>query len=248
MTVAIGLVTGDGAVVATESRTCISPQGLPPRVLSDATQKVFDVAGVAVATYGVAFIGGRTIQSHMAELIVDLADLAGHAEVEAIAHQVAEFFDQRLAGAGAGNAPLGFLLAGAGEGSTALFEVSVPGSKVHKLGDSSTPTAAWRGQTDVLRRLVKGVDWDLLLALAPDGPPRQALEQLHPPMTGLEYIIPFDLMNIEDGVEFARFAIRTTVEAQRFTHGTRAIPGSFPGAGGPVQIAVVTPADGLRLV
>jgi hypothetical protein len=45
---------------------------------------------------------------------------------------------------------------------------------------------------------------------------------------------------MQDAVDFASFLIRTTIDMQRFSDGTRADPGDLPGCGGPVRILAVT--------
>jgi 20S proteasome alpha/beta subunit len=55
----------------------------------------------------------------------------------------------------------------------------------------------------------------------------------------LRYDIRYDLMSLQDAVDFAVFIVRATIEAQRFNQG------SLMGVGGAIDVAVVTP-DGFR--
>ncbi len=253
MTLAIAVVTADGIVVAADSRTTgrRSPQS-QSRVLSDFTHKVFRVKDVAVATYGFAFISGRNIAGHMGEFVREL-EIEG-ATPNAVAVQLGRFFGERLeqhfaAGSdprpaiGQGDA-LGFLVAGYEDGTGVLYEVGLPSMNVTRQTDSRSGGAAWRGQTDVMVRLIKGVDLNLLHQIAGQSNLRSQVEMLIQPAAAMEYMMPFNSMNLQDAIDFAVLAIRTTIDVQRLTHGTIFQPESWPGVGGPIEIAAVTPADG----
>src|SRR5207245_973082 len=94
----------------------------------------------------------------------------------------------------------------------------------------------------------KGIDMNALATHAHANGKLPQLEDLQGELRSLEYSVPFGLMNLQDAVDFAAFAIRTTIDVQRLTHGTFGLPGSFPGVGGPIEIAAVTAIDGFRWV
>ena len=77
MTLAVTVVCQDGVVVAADSRTTLGNHRML-RVGSDFTHKVFESGGVAVATYGEAFVDDRSIASHMAEFAVVEAGNCDH--------------------------------------------------------------------------------------------------------------------------------------------------------------------------
>lgn len=240
MTLAVEVVTPEGVVVAADSRSSIEIAP-PRRVLTDAARKVFRVGDVAVATWGRAFVARRSIASHIDELASrpGVRDLPA----EAVAEELAAFFPARFAAEDEGSTA-GFLVGGWNDGVGRTFEVLVPrGTVVPRHNSEGKPGASWRGQTDVVRRLVKGVDWRALRTLADREGLREHFDALRPLADRLEYLIPFRYMNVSDAVEFASFAIATTIGAQRFTHGTRRSPGAWPGVGGGIDVAVVT-ADG----
>jgi hypothetical protein len=254
VTLAIGVVVSDGVVVAADSRTSqkLAGDNTPFRVLSDFTHKVFRVGTVAVATHGYAILLGRNIAGHVSEFS---AQFKGEDTARAVAEGLSTFFEKRFAEHVAefpadkpapGNTALGFLVGGFDAGVGCLHEVSVPDGEVTKLGDSSTGTAAWRGQTDVIIRLVKGVDLDQLNRHAVDAGLTEHLEGLGPVWSKMEYVIQFNVMNVQDAVDFAVLAIRTTIDVQRLTHGTRGAPGSWPGVGGPIEVATVTAEAGFQ--
>ena len=256
MTLAICVVTSDGVAIAADSRTTIAIPGTPVRVLSDYTHKVFQVGQVGVATYGWAFLLGRNIAGHMADFVRDLPADQQLGPREA-AERVAEFFAQRLEQhfsedldprPGLGEYALGFLVGGYGANGPSSYEVTVPGPTVTQLpAEGGGPGAVWRGQTDVVSRVVKGIDAVLLASLAVAEDKARPLAELTPVLAQMEYVIPFDNLNLQDAIDLATFLIRTTIDAQRLTNGTVGSIGSWPGVGGPIEIAVIT-ADGFAWV
>ena len=76
------------------------------------------------------------------------------------------------------------------------------------------------------------------------------LHEVMPLLEACRYRIPFDSMNLQDGIDFAVLCIRTTIDVQRLTLGTVAMAPEFswPGVGGPIEIATVTAAAGHRWV
>jgi 20S proteasome alpha/beta subunit len=255
MTLAIGVIAGDGIALAADSRTThrFAGQDQPWRVMSDFTHKVFKVGDVGIATYGYAVLSGRNIASHMSEFE---ATHAGLATAKDVADALADFFNKRFVDhlavvpgdvVAAGLDALGFLVGGHDAGLACLYEVGIPNGGVKKLGDSTTGTAVWRGQTDVVQRLVKGADLAELAKSAAKAGVTPALTSLEAAaLPALEYVILFQTMNLQDAVDFAVLLIRTTIDVQRLTHGTSGDPGSWPGVGGPIEIATVTSTGGFE--
>jgi hypothetical protein len=258
MTLAVTVVCQDGVVVATDSRTTLANHRML-RVGSDYTRKVFESGGVAVATYGEAFVADRSIASHMAEFTAVESGNCDHPGPTG--QRLAEFFGERydahLAGEPGdtpppGVAALGFLVSGyddAGVGEA--WEVTLPERAVEPIATTANGGgAAWRGQSDVVTRIVRGSDLELLERLAALHHLGDELDALTPLLEACSYRIPFDSMNLQDGIDFAVLCIRTTIDVQRLTLGPVATSPEFswPGVGGPIEIATVTPRRGFRWV
>jgi hypothetical protein len=226
---------------------------------------VFQSGQVAVATFGEAFIGNRSIAGHMDEFAVVEQGNCEHPGP--VAERVAAFFGDRLDAQWAGGgeeedddtgpphpdeAALGFLVSGyddAGVGEA--WEVALPGRRVTRLATGAEGGgAAWRGQADVVTRLVRGVDVELLWRLAAVNDMHDRVDAVMPLLDECGYRIPFDSMNLQDGIDFAVLCIRTTVDVQRLTLGPFGISPEFswPGVGGPIEIATVTAYEGFRWV
>jgi hypothetical protein len=259
MTLAVTVVCQDGVVVAADSRTTLANHRML-RVGSDFTHKVFESGGVAVATYGEAFVADRSIASHMAEFAVVEAGNCDHPGPTA--RNLAEFFGDRYdahvaelpddATPPPGVAALGFLVSGyddAGVGEA--WEVTLPDRSVEPIATTANGGgAAWRGQSDVVTRIVRGSDLELLERLAAAHRFTDELRALEPLLEACSYRIPFDSMNLQDGIDFAVLCIRTTIDVQRLTLGPVATAPEFswPGVGGPIEIATVTPRQGFGWV
>lgn len=174
MTVVVGVAAPDGLILAADSRSTMI-EGTRHRVVTDNAQKVFPICGCAVATYGLSFLGDRTIAGVMHEFVAELGDdRPEHAEQ--LADRLAAYADERFAQIVPEEARaeiaeqghlLGFLVAGYDEdGVGRLREVAIPGGAVTvDLVDGSQISTAttgvlWRGETDAIRRLILGVDWD----------------------------------------------------------------------------------------
>ena len=248
MTVVVGVAAPDGIILAAESRTTNMFENGRHRIISDTAQKLFPVGRIGVATYGNAFIGGRTIAGLMDEFVSQLGEDAPDT-VDALAEALAVFFDGRFRAvadpdllewceANPGIYPVGFLVAGYDEdGIGSIREAGIPGPFV---GDAEITTAelgvSWRGQTDVIRRLIKGFDSDEFRVQGHEVP-----DEMHEPLAGLEYALQLPV-TMQDAVDLACFLVRTTIDMQRFSDGTFGRIGNVPGCGGLVRVLSIARA------
>jgi 20S proteasome alpha/beta subunit len=257
MTLAVTVVCQDGVVVAADSRTTLANHRML-RVGSDYTHKVFESGRVAIATYGEAFVLGRSVASHMAEFAARESGNCDHPGPTAI--RLAEFVGDRydadvteaLDVSEPRVAELGFLVGGyddAGVGEA--WEVTLPDRTVELIATTTDGGGAvWRGQSDVVTRIMRGSDIELLERLATAHKVVDELDALGPLLDACGYRIPFESMNLQDGIDLAVLCIRTTIDVQRLTLGPVATSPEFswPGVGGPIEIATVTASQGFRWV
>lgn len=160
---------------------------------------------------------------------------------ENFAQALGEFFHTRyIAEGGDPDAsdgwPLGFVVAGYdGSGIGHVWEVQIPGPNIVRTTVNTAERGVlWRGQVDVIARLIKGVDVNVLQATgtALDETTRETLAKL-------EYII-LQPTTLQDAADMASFLVRTTVDMQRFSDGTALTPGLIPGCGGQTLMLAVT--------
>lgn len=144
----------------------------------------------------------------------------------------------------AGIQGLSFLVAGFNtDGSHMVCNVSIPGSIVESR-NSKTPNreygADWIGQTDVLTRIVLGFDNRMsLLPFVQKASQEISENQVKQQLGGLEYVIQWGAMTVQDAIDFSRLAIETTTSIQRFSDGIQMDPGDMPGVGGAVDTAYI---------
>jgi hypothetical protein len=238
VTIVVGAASPDGIVLAADSRTTLS-DGQRHRISTDAADKVFELnSRFGVATYGMAGIGHRTINGLMDEFVAT-ADEDVCANVERFANALGAFFHERFVAAfGATETegwPLGFVVAGYDDaGIGHVWEVGIPGPTVGKtLVNTADRGTLWRGQVDVIGRLIKGVDWNAIQAASISFD-----KQVQEPLERLEYIL-LQPVTLQDAADMASFLVRTTIDMQRFSDGTVLAQGLIPGCGGRTQMLAV---------
>ena len=250
-TAVVALAVSDGLVLAADSRLTLQyPKVFPGyKIASDSANKLFSIGRVAMATYGEAFVLGRSINSFVSEFQASLGDTKP--DVNDTAKRFAEFFgkyyDQSVSGKEPSDRPaIGFILEGYDStGTGIILQLEFPSTRValrngHNTRDSQGAT--WFGQTDVIQRLVKGRDPSLLSLPTVVELPLEKRSQLSSEVQGMEYVIPFNYFMLQDAIDFALAMVQATVDMQRFSFGTSATSGAIPGVGGSVDVIAVTPA------
>ena len=105
--------------------------------------------------------------------------------------------------------------------------------------------ASWIGQIDVVSRIVLGFDGRISnLPFINEIIKKTGHDELNKQLIGLEYVIQWGTMTLQDAIDFCVLMIQTTAAIQRFSDGVQSDPGDIPGVGGPVDVAVITPYKG----
>jgi len=258
MTLGICVAIPEGVVMAGESRQGYQGRA-GARISSDSATKVFELSDcVLAATSGWAFLRpqGATTHRNIASLVEELkVTLPANLSVKDTADALYAYFNQAYQWHTAqghdqpvpsGQIALSFLVAGYDPNSRVglVFICNIPGG-VSPLRDTNNPGPNWIGQFDVVARIIKG--WDPRLAnlgfvrqLEQQGG-QQAIQAVAQQLNGLEYIINWHVMTLQDAIDFATSMIQITISIQRFTDGIQMIPGDVAGVGGPVDVALVKP-------
>ncbi len=144
---------------------------------------------------------------------------------------------------------INFMVAGFNKnGSHEVYSCYIPGG-IKKERDSSEKGkeygASWMGQIDVVSRIVLGFDGRIFnLPFASQAIGQSGQEEINRQLRGLEYVIQWGTMTLQDAIDFCALMIQTTSAIQRFSDGVQSDPGDMPGVGGPVDVAVITPNKG----
>jgi hypothetical protein len=251
MTIVVGVAAPDGMILAGDSRTTLSWDNGRHRIASDSAQKVFALeGGVGVATFGDSFIGYRTIAGLMNDFVAQLPDGVPRT-CEDISNALAGFFHDRFmadstaellqwAHENPDGDRIGFLVAGYdADGIGRIRQVGIPTANVTDFapeGEINTATRGvlWRGQTDVIGRLVYGMDVEMFARLGHELP-----DDSWGQIAGLQYNLLYPIA-MQDAVDLATFLIRTTIDMQRFSDGTFGDPANAPSCGGAVRVLAIT--------
>jgi hypothetical protein len=245
MTIVVGVAAPDGLILAGDSRTSMGNSGGHHRIASDFASKVFQVGNFGIATYGEALVDAKTISGQIDEFVAQLA--APPTDLDYLAGALGDFFQDRLVKwytargtpwVAAADWQLGFLVAGYdANGIGGLREVRVPADPdplILKLPMNTTNPGFYpQGQIDVINRLIAGFDRQRM-AVANVAIPADVQKAL----SGLEYVMLHPLA-LQDAVDLAHFFIRTTIDMQRFSDGTRDMPEVPPTCGGPITTLAI---------
>jgi len=134
------------------------------------------------------------------------------------------------------------------DGSHEVYICYIPG-EIQKKRDSKEKGkeygASWIGQIDVVSRIVLGFDGRIgNLPFVNTSAQSIGQEEINKQLRGLEYVIQWGTMTLQDAIDFCVLMIQTTSAIQRFSDGVQGDPGDMPGVGGPVDVAVITPNKG----
>lgn len=149
----------------------------------------------------------------------------------------------------AGVEQLRFIVAGFNDDrSHEVLIIHVPGEVQAKRNSRERGKeygADWVGQTDVVSRIVLGFDGRIgNLPMMQKISSEIGAEETNKQLRGLEYVIQWGTMTLQDGIDFSELAIATTTAIQRFSDGIAADPGDMTGVGGPIDVAVITEEKG----
>lgn len=254
MTITVSLGVPEGIVFAADSRMTYHNVASDVRVSSDFSQKLFQLGPRAGAvTYGSAILSNRSINSHIEDLKLELGDEP--LPVEEIAKRLGGHFNaiyEQSVANGSFRAvaedeyAVGFIVGGYDpkDKTGKLFEVYAPKGEHSLLRETtSAPGVSWRGHTRAIARLLNGCDPDIAQVKGYSKTLAKHLQE-----GGLFYSIDYGSMTLQDGVDFATFLARLTVDTLRFSDGTVARPGESVTCGGEIDVACIEPGRGFGWV
>jgi hypothetical protein len=250
MSLCISVVTPEGIVVAGESRQTQVIAGVN-RIGSDSAVKVFDLTNtVLAATAGWAFLQpqGAAMMRNISSIIEEFKPtIPAGSGVRAIATQLWTHFNtiyqQHItqvpdSAVQPGQVALNFIVAGYDPGANVgmLFSIDIPTLAAPTMPARTTnnPGPWWIGQIDVVARIVNGYDPRILTL-----PVLQAAQQAGTAtvqLSGLSYMVHWNALTIQDGIDFTVGMIQVTTTIQKFTAGIAMQPGDVAGVGGPIDV------------
>lgn len=249
MSLIVTVSTPDGVVMASDSRTTltIGATGSNQLIeLSDSTYKTFLINdNVGVSTCGGASVNGKAISSHIEN--IRLQHGVESSDVASVANIISSYFN-RIA-----NCPeIIFHIAGydirEGEKILSCKRIGVGAGKNYGK-DLPINGVAWDGETSTMNRIIKAgymvgpgnslrlasiivnkeVDGNIINEELRD---RIVIPGYAPWHADLN--VQWQFFSLQDGIDFAKYAIRTTIDTMRF----QAVPKTV---GGPIDVLVISP-------
>lgn len=228
MSFAITLFVREGIVMAADSRLTLNridaqPDGSHVHLAvgqTDSIQKLFLASNhVGISTYGDADIKGIPIAGFIETFLA--MQLPEEGEVERTARALLEFFGK--------NDPVpatSFHVAGYAKSDGTVRQevwlVDIRKGQCERQNKVDDQGACWGGELDILSRFLKRV---------------QELDNVGKPVGELPaFSIPFAFFTLQDAVDFAIFATRSTIDAIRFQPRPKTV-------GGPIDVLVLRPKE-----
>ena len=241
----------EGLVLAAESRMTLTVKRPNNQVLPvhfDNATKLFSFQQcnkIGVVTWGQALIGKRSAQNLMPEFE---ADIQKESELSVLdfANFLSKFFVRHwnTEMKSSTGPPITFAVGGfdKDEPYGKVYLIEIPNKPDPEERNSEGFGYTWGGQREMVDRITRGYDPAVPQLIAKKfNFNRNKISQLENELRQLQIPFPIDTMPLQDCVNLAVFFIRTTITAQSLSIGLR-------GCGGPIDVATITQADGLKFV
>jgi hypothetical protein len=222
----------EAIVMASDSRQSITVQKQTPEgtklrpvevVSSDFVYKIFRLSKqrVGISTFGESVLGKVSIESHMKRFKEE--ELRDKDDVFSVAQKLLEFFRKKFPNASTALHITGFKKE-SGISVPHVYHCQVRRNEMRRLNkkpgtDESVYGASWGGQGDVIAGILTPSQ-----ITSSDGKTQQVIKAP----------VLWDAMPIQDAIDFAIYAVRTTIDTIRF----QARPKNV---GGPIDVLLLTP-------
>ncbi|MCE5280756.1 MAG: hypothetical protein LLG93_01525 [Deltaproteobacteria bacterium] len=231
MSLIITLYVREGIVMASDSRLSLnvqqeSPQGQSVLLSvgqSDSNYKTFlTPTRVGISTCGAAEINGVPVAGYVESFINDIV-APKRLEVDQVAQETLKHFQSFTP-----SPAIMFHVAGykaqKPSSDQQVWVVEVAKGSVQRVNPPGQQGASWSGEADILARLLQPVG-----QLDPAG---KVVAQfpVHP--------IPWGFFTLQDAIDFAIFAVRSTIDAIRFQPRAKTV-------GGPIDVLVIKPTEAM---
>lgn len=257
MSLIISVYCNEGIVLASESRTTqtistdTKERSFP---FSDNAHKTFETPnGYGLSTCGAASINGQPIAGYIERFIGSYDYTRGG--VKEFSEELGKAFSKR-----GYSGLLIFHIAGydrdvKGVPTERLFRLVLDSGKLISCSEITAPDssgAVWDGVTEIMTRLIKEVvvpshlfdATNVTFVDKTNGNAKNLADalviQADDSSHYEESTISWGLFSLQDAIDFSRFGIRTTIDAQRFLSTEKTV-------GGPIDILVIRP-DGAQWI
>ena len=239
MSLIITIHVEEGIVMASDSRTTFNRQDFSPLPdgkgaiitrdqgvhYSDTTYKTFLAPNnVGISTCGAAAINGKPLTGYVEKFIHE--SINKDTAISEIPSLLLEHF-KRFSPV----PDIIFQVAGYLKEETDInqkvYRVFVAANQFEVI-DTSSQGAAWNGETEILSRIINSMWTQRKEKNQETGEEIILYDELKAPP------IPWNFFSLQDGIDFATYAINTTIETMRFRERLKTV-------GGPIDILIVKP-------
>lgn len=231
MSLIITVIVPEGIVMASDSRQSLTVEGRTPdgktfkveTVNSDSVTKTFllEAQQVGISNFGQDLLGGVPMSSHVKQFIEEEIVLAD--DVTTIPSKLIEYIRRTFSQADAG-----FHVAGYSKSAKVsvphFYNCNVAKNTVErrnvKPDGSVAYGATWSGQIDIITSVINPI-------ITKDEKGQDRIVYSSAP-------IIWDAMTVQDAIDFAVYAIRTTIDTMRFQARQKNV-------GGPIDVLLLLP-------
>jgi len=215
-------------------------------------RKLFQISKlpIGVLTYGGGNIGTRSVESFLSEFSESLSDeKEAELTVDSVTTKLLRFirdpYDRHYTEVPVEKRPpVGFYVAGYSprQHLGSEWEFVLPNDPApRKPRPDDKFGASWRGVSVPFTRLHFGVDPRLPEFLHQEGLSTEDIEKVQRAAAKLAAPVVFDGMPVQDAIGYCRFILETTIGQATYEIGAAS-------CGGPLQLAVITRAEGFRWI
>jgi hypothetical protein len=233
MSLVIAVYVPEGIVMASDSRQSITIERKTlegkdfkvETVNSDAVFKTFllEVQQVGISGFGKDVLGQRPIASHIKSLIEE--ELTSEDDVEKVSQKIFTYFRKFFS-----DADTGFHIAGyKKEGKISvpyIYYCHLARNEMRRCNvkpdGSLAYGASWSGQTDILASILNPV------VIKDESGKDKIIRPIAP--------IAWEVMPLQDAIDFSIYAIQTTIDTMRFQARPKTV-------GGPIDVLVLKPEE-----
>lgn len=229
MSFIITLYVREGLVMASDSRLTLNTTNKGDKEVinlavgqSDSNYKTFlSQNNIGISTYGDASIGGVPIGGYIESFINDILE-AKNLTVDNVPKELINYFGNMNPVPNTQFHVAGYKDINKGK-EQQVWQVNIAQKQHTQLNPSNEQGASWGGEVDILARLIQNT------AVIDQS---EKIQKTLP-----NYKIPWEFFTLQDAVDFAIFAIRSTIDAIRFLNRPKTV-------GGPIDILVIKPNRG----
>jgi len=258
-TIIVALHTKEGIVIAADSRATIRSGN--KTTYQDSVVKLIPKGNCVVAFFGTFGMSGDNLDQLLMDLDIrdknKFPNINILGEFYAIENKCWKLFEEKYYKWVSKDPTVegGFFVAGNIKGQPTIRTVHIDPSKRRCSLVMDSVGIIFKGQTDIISRLLYGIAEDAFVIDVGLASDRDLIDnylginrKLYDKLKSFKYKIDYRAMSLDEGIEFSKFLVEATIIMNKYSHGTDLYPRSGDsGVGGAIYIITIT-KEGLSWV